>query len=71
MVGWERLQGNAFMKEGEAEPISNKQASADRREEAPTAPSQATRTEGGSQTGRTQRDVWGGLKLVAHLPAGY
>lgn len=42
VVGWERLQGHMFIKEGEEEPVSSKQASAGRREEDPTAPRQAT-----------------------------
>lgn len=59
MVGWERLQGNAFIKEGEVELISNKQGSSRRREEAPTALSHATGTGEDSQTGRMQWDVVG------------
>lgn len=42
VVGWERPQGHVFIKEGEEEPVSSKQASAGRREEDPTAPRQVT-----------------------------
>lgn len=42
VLGWERPQGHVFIKEGEEEPVSSKQASAGRREEDPTAPCQAT-----------------------------
>lgn len=38
VVGWERLQGNALIKEGEMELMSNKQASASRREKDPNSP---------------------------------
>lgn len=37
-MGWERLQGNALIKEGEMEPMSNKQASTSRREKDPNSP---------------------------------
>jgi len=42
LVGWERLQRNAYAEERAAGSISNEQASASRGERAPTAPSQVT-----------------------------
>lgn len=60
VLGWERLRGNVYIKEGEVESISNKQASMSRREKAPSAPRQATRTEEGGRTGRTRGDGVGG-----------
>lgn len=63
-MGWERLQGNAFIK-GEVEHISNKQASLSRRERALTALSQAKQTEEGGQTSRMQQD--GGAEAGCQL----
>lgn len=68
MAGWERLQGNAFIKEGEAKLIRNKQASASRRKKAPLSQiGQRELKKVGKQAGHNGME---GLKLAADLPAG-